>query len=120
MSEPNAIDKISALDQIRLVEAEITRKIVVARGASVQRAASARAQAAPLKKRAAERGEREGQTHCKEIIAQAEEQARVIVDKAQHDAEILRRSGEARMEQAVHEALSIVLGLRAGWQINES
>lgn len=120
MSEPISVNDLSLLDQIRLVEAEITRKIVAAREMSVQRAANARVEAALLKKQAEEKGEREGQIRYKEIVAKAEEQAQAILSQAHHEADALRRTGEARMEQAVHDALNIVLGMKGDRESDES
>ena len=120
MSEPTSLDGLSPLDQIRLVEAETTRKVAAAREASEHSAANARAQSAALKKQAGEKGEREGQIRYKETVAKAEEQAQMIVAQAQNEADVLRRKGQARMEQAVSEALNIILGLKGGGETNES
>ena len=120
MSEPTSLDGLSPLDQIRLVEAEITRKIAAAREASEHSAANARAQSAALKKQAGEKGERAGQIHYKETVAKAEEQAQMIVAQAQNEADDLRRKGQARMERAVNESLNIILGLKGGGETNES
>lgn len=119
MLEPTSADGLSPLDQIRLVEAEITRRVVAAREASDHSASNARTQAALLKKQAEENGKREGQIRFKETIAKAEEQAKVIIAQAQHEADDLRGNGQARMEQAVNEALNIVLGMKGGGE-NES
>jgi vacuolar-type H+-ATPase subunit H len=119
MSESTSADGLSPLDQIRLVEAETTRRIIAARELSERNAAEARAHAALLKKQAKEKGEREGQIRYKEIIAKAEEQAQMMITQAQHQADHLRRKGGARMEQAVREALGIVLGLKGAGQSDE-
>jgi len=120
MLEPTSADGLSPLDQIRLVEAEIARKIAAAREASEHSASNARAQAALLKKQAEEKGKREGQIRYKETIAKTEEQAEVIVAQAQYEADDLRETGQARMEQAVNEALNIVLGMKGGGKTDES
>jgi vacuolar-type H+-ATPase subunit H len=120
MFEPTSADGLSPLDQIRLVEAEITRKIIAAHESSEHNAANARIQAALLKKQAEENGKREGQIRFKETIAKAEEQAEVIIAQAQHEADDLRENAQARMEQAVNEALNIVLGMKGGGKIDES
>jgi len=120
MDKPTSADGLSPLDQIRLVEAEITRKVAAAREASEHSAANARIQAALLKKQAEENGKREGQIRFKETIAKAEEQAEVIIAQAQHEADDLRENGQARMEQAVKEALNILLGMKGGGKIDES
>jgi vacuolar-type H+-ATPase subunit H len=114
MSEPTCLDEFSPLDQIRLVEAEITRKIVTARESSEHSAANARAQSALLKKQAEEKGKREGQIRYKETIAKAEEQAKFIVAQANREADDLRQTGQLRMEQAVGEALNMILGVNGG------
>jgi len=120
MKEPTSANGLSPLDQIRLAEAEITRKVVAARESSEHNAANARKQAVLLKKQADEKGKREGQIRYKETIAKAEEQAKVIIAQAQHEADNLRGNGQARMEQAVHEALNIILGMKGVGKIDES
>jgi vacuolar-type H+-ATPase subunit H len=119
MSDPTYEDGFSPLDQIRLVEVEITRKIVAARDSSEHNAANARAQAVLIKKQAEEQGTREGQIRYKETIARAEEQAKVIVAQAHREADDLRQTGQLRMEQAIDEALSIILGMKGGSESNE-
>lgn len=120
MGEPISASELSPLDQIRLVEAEITRKVAAAREASEHSAANARGQAALIKKQAEEQGERQGQILYKEIIAKTEEQSKEIIAQAQHEADRLRRTGQTRMEQAVHEALRIVLDLKENGEADES
>lgn len=119
MSEPTYTDEFSPLDQIRLVEAEITRKVATARESSERGAVNARVQGALLKKQAEEQGEREGQIRYKETIAKAEEQAKVIIAQAQHEADNLRQTGQSRMARAVDEALNIVLGMQGEEVTNE-
>lgn len=120
MKEPTTADGLSPLDQIRLAEAEITRKVVTARESSEQNAANVRAQSALLKKQAGETGEHEGQIRYKEIIAKAEEQVELIIAQAHNEADDLRRKGQTRMEWVVNEALNIILGLKGSGRTNES
>jgi vacuolar-type H+-ATPase subunit H len=120
MSEPTSVDGLSPLDQIRLAEAEITRKVVTAREAVERAIVEARTQATLLKKQAQETGTREGQICYKEIVAGAEEEARGLVAHAHDRASVLRLKGQARMEAAIREAVSIVLGLRGGGTSDES
>jgi phage FluMu protein gp41 len=120
MGEPISANELSPLDQIRLVEAEITRKIVTAREASERAMAETRAQAALLKKQAHEIGTREGQIRYKQIVSKAEEEARTIITHAHNQAADLRRKGQARMEAALQEAINIVLGLKGDGESNES
>lgn len=120
MAEPTPANGLSPLDQIRLAEADITRKIVTARESSEQAIAEARAQAALLKKQAHDTGTREGQIRYKEIVSRAEEEARAIVEHAHNQATDLRWKGQTRMEAAIQETTSIVLGLKEGGGSNES
>lgn len=120
MLEPASQNGLSPLDQVRQVEADITRKVITAREASEHNAANTRVQAALLKEQAREMGEREGQIRYKATIAKAEEQSKEIIAQAQHEADNLRRMGQIRMEHAVREALSIVLGLKESVEADES
>ncbi len=119
MATPTPVTELSPLDQIRLVEAEITRKIVTAREESECIIANARTQATLLKKQAYDSGIRAGQIHYKEIISKAEEEARAIVEHAYNRAADLRRKGQASMEAAIQETTSIVLGVKGGGKSNE-
>jgi vacuolar-type H+-ATPase subunit H len=120
MADPLSAAGLSPLDQIRQAEAEITRKIITAREGSESAIAEARAQAALLKKQAHESGTREGQIRFKEIVSRAEEEARAIVERAQNQAAELQWKGQTRMEAAIQETTSIVLGLKRGGKSNES
>ena len=111
MAEPLSETALSPLDQIRLAEAEITRKTVTAREDSERSLVDARVRANKLKKQARESGAREGKILYKEIVARAEEEARAITAHAQNQAADLRQKGRNRMELAVEYAISIVLGL---------
>jgi vacuolar-type H+-ATPase subunit H len=120
MADPTFATGLSPLDQIRLAEAEVTRKIVSAREASEHAIVEARAQAALLKKQAHDAGALEGQIRYKEIVSRAEEEARAIVEHAHKQADKLRWNGQARMEVAIQEVTGIVLGLKGGGKPNES
>ena len=111
MAEPISAVELSPLDQIRLIEAEITRKTVAARENAEGRFVEARVQAARIKNQAREEGTRAGKVRCKEIVSGAEEEARVITAHAQNQANTLQQKGHSRMEMAVEYAVSIVLGL---------
>jgi vacuolar-type H+-ATPase subunit H len=111
MAEPISATELSPLDQIRLAEAEITRKTVVARENAERCLAEALTQAARIKKQAREAGTRVGNVQYKDIVARAEEEARAITAHAQNQADTLRQKGHNRMEMAVEYAVSIVLGL---------
>lgn len=120
MADPTFATGLSPLDQIRLAEAEVTRKIVAAREASEHAIAEARAQAALLKKQAHDAGARQGQIRHKEIVSRAEEEARAIDEHAHNQAGELRRKGQTRMDVAIEEVTSIVLCLKGGGKADES
>lgn len=111
MAEPLSETALSPLDQIRLAEAEITRKTVAVREESERRLIEARVQAKKIKKQAREIGTLEGKILYKEIIAHAEEEAHAITAHAQNQAGDLHQKGHSRMELAVEYAVGIVLGL---------
>jgi len=111
MAKPLSETALSPLDQIRLAEAEVTRKIVEARENSERSLVDARVHANRLKKQAHESGIREGKNMYKEIVVRAEEEARAITVSARNQAADLRQQGNSRMELAVEYAISIVLGL---------
>ena len=120
MTEPLPAIELSPLDQIRMAEGEVTRKVIVARESSEKGIAEARAQAAQIKKEAKEKGEREGQIRYKEVIVGAEEQAKAILAQTRQRTEILRRNGQSRMDRAVERALQIVLGTSGTGEDHES
>ena len=120
MAEPTSVAELSPLDQIRLAEAEITRKTVTAREDSERRLAEARTQAARIKKQAREAGTRAGKVQYKEIVSRAEEEACAITAHAQNQVENLQQKGRSRMEMAVEYAVSIVLGLDKDGRNDES
>jgi len=110
MEKPPPANGLSPLDQIRLVEGEMARRLIVAREAAEQEAAKARLEAATLKREAGEKGKQEGQIRYKEVTAHAEEEAKVLLAQSEHQAESLRRNGAMRMDRAVDQELHIILG----------
>lgn len=112
MEKPTPANGLSPLDQIRLVEGEMARSLIVARESSEQKAAKARLEAATLKQEAREKGEQEGQIRYKEVTRRAEEEAKVLLAQSEHRAESLRRDGALRMDRAVEQALQIILGAK--------
>ena len=120
MAEPTLVAELSPLDQIRLAEAEITRKNVAARENAERLLAEARTQATRIKKQAQEVGTRTGKVQYKEIVSRAEEEARAIIANAQNQADTLQQKGYSRMEMAVEYAISIILGLEKDGRDDES
>lgn len=111
MVELTPATELSPLDQIRLAEAEITRKIMAAREDAERRLIEARSQAARIKKQAREDGGRAGKAKYKETVSRAEEEERAITLQAQHQANTLQQKGHSRMKMAVAYAVNIILGL---------
>jgi vacuolar-type H+-ATPase subunit H len=105
-------NKLSPLDQIWQTEAEVTRRAAAARDKAERTLAETQAQASQLKNRAIEEGRYQGQAQYKDVIAAAEEEARVIAVQANYEAEELRRKGNERMDRAVRLAMNIVIGLQ--------
>ncbi len=114
MSDSSSTNGLSPLDQIRLAETEATRKILAAREASEHSLAEARTQSALIKKQAHESGEHAGQIQYKTIVAEAEDEAQTILLHAHNQSADLHQKGSTRMEQAIQEAVRIVLGLKEG------
>jgi vacuolar-type H+-ATPase subunit H len=103
--------ELSPLDQIRQTEAEVTRRIAAAREMAEQRVDQARKETASMVAQAREAGLREGQVRYQEIILEAKEEAKQFEVNAQRQSEEIRLRGEQRMEQAVQQVVSIVIGL---------
>jgi len=120
MAKPTSPAELSPLDQIRLAEAEITRKTSAAREAAEHRLAESRMQAIRIKKQAREEGTRTGKLQYKEIVSRAEEEAHTIVAHAQNQADTLQQKGRTHMEMAIEYAVNIVLGLDKDRMADES
>lgn len=108
---PNIEYDLSALDQIRRKEAEITGHIAAARESAKKSLETAQKEAARIKSIAHEEGLREGQAQYQEIIMAAEQEAKELVAQAERLAGELGERGELRMEQAVQATLRIIIGL---------
>ena len=101
--------QLSPLDQIRLAEAEITRKIAAAREFAEQVAAKARLDATACLNQSREDGQHAGQTRYREIITGGEEEASALIAQGQQQAENLRRRGDARMQLAIQSVVNIII-----------
>ncbi len=111
MISPKTAGELSPLDQIRQTESEVTRQVAAVRESAEQTVAEARNEVKELLKEARTTGSCRGETRYKEIVSQAEEEARGIVAQAQSRAEELHRKGKLRMSTAVDYAVSLVIGL---------
>ncbi len=103
--------KLTPLDQIWQTEAEITRQIAAAREEAEQILTSAKSKIAQLKIQAREAGRREGEAQFRQIVAEAEEEARALTAQANSQAEVMRRRGVQSMENAVRLAVNIIIGI---------
>lgn len=110
MITPKTKAELSPLDQIRQSEAEVTRKIAAARVSAETKVTEARAQAAQLKRQAKETGTRAGQLRYKEILATAEEEAKIIQAQANQRTRELFIRGETRMDEVIRRAVTFVIG----------
>lgn len=111
--------ELSPLDQIRLAEADVARHIVAAREAGEEKVAKVRAHAGQIIYAARDAGRKEGEAHYKDIIIQAEEEARTIIAQAQHRAVELKRQGRQRMESLTSIAIDMVIGWKGAPRSNE-
>jgi len=119
MTDPKSAAELSPLDQIRLAESEIARKVIAAREKSESAVVAIHSQATLIKKQAHESGIRDGQIRYKETVFKAEEEARSIIEHAHSIAADLQRHGQGRMNSAIQEAMDIVLGLSRREKPNE-
>jgi len=103
--------QLSPLDQIRLAEADVTRKVAIAREDSEHTLANAKAQAKIILDKARESGKRRGQSQYREIVSEAEEMARVILAESDHLAEELQQKGIRYMDSAVRQIENIITGM---------
>jgi vacuolar-type H+-ATPase subunit H len=112
MTTPHLQDEsLSPLDQIRLAEAELNRKIVAARLSARAVLAEAREKAKSLTDEARQAGQREGRARYQETLLNAEEEARSMLAEARSQAARLRETGEAKLEMAVQQAVEFVTSL---------
>ena len=115
MTNPTLRDpQLSPLDQIRLAEADVTRKIAMAREDREHTLTKAKAQAKILLEEAQESGKRKGQTQYREIVSEAEEEARAILAESDHRAEEIRQKGTRYMDFAIRQVVNIITGMEEG------
>ena len=107
-NQPEA--ELSPLDQIRQAEADVARRIALAREAAGQTVEQAKIQARDLLDDARQIGNREGEKRYREIISKAEEEAKLIVAQARKRAEHLHRRAGQRLEVGVSRAMNVVIG----------
>ena len=117
MEDPKSEVSLSPLDQIRLSEAEVTRRIAAARQSAEESLAGAHSEANNLKKKARERGIQRGQAQYQVIVSDAEESSKVMVLKAQQRSEELSQRGSRRIDEALQKAASIIVGLEVDEEI---
>jgi vacuolar-type H+-ATPase subunit H len=112
MALPSTMEtELSPLDQIRMAEANVVRKIALSRELAECIVAQARFQARLLVDEAKESGQRDGQAQYKEITSKAEEEAGAIVTASEVQAEDLRCKGCQHMDLAVHQIVNAILCL---------
>jgi vacuolar-type H+-ATPase subunit H len=100
----------SPLDQVRLVEADVTRQVAAARQAAELSVSKASKQAKALLEQARTSGRHRGQTRYKEIVSEAEEEAGALVAQARLQVDDLRRLRHQCMDEVVHYAVRFIMG----------
>jgi vacuolar-type H+-ATPase subunit H len=103
--------QLSPLDKIRLAEADVTRKIAMARKDGEHTLTKAKTQAQIIVEEAQESGKRKGQTLYRDIVSEAEEEARAILAESDHRAVEIQRKGFRYMDIAVRQAVNIITGM---------
>ncbi len=111
MTSPERLD-LPPLDQIRLAEAEVIRRLAASRLASEEAIAEAQARAAAIQREAVASGREEGKARYREAVSAAEAEADVILAESRRRAEELRNAGMRRQSVAVDLILDAVLGGR--------
>lgn len=112
MTNPIASEaQLSPLDQIRQAEADVTRKIAMAREDNERTLADAKAQVRMLLDRAKESGHRKGEAQYRGIVFEAEEVARAILAESDHWADELQQKGVRTMDSAVRQVVNIITGM---------
>lgn len=101
--------ELSPLDQIRQREADVTRRIAAARESAGRSIDRARRDATRIKHQAGEDGAREGKERYRAVLLQAKSEADAIVDQAHKLAEDIEQRGKRRLEEAVCQAVDIVI-----------
>ncbi|NOH03428.1 MAG: hypothetical protein HND47_16435 [Chloroflexi bacterium] len=113
------ITDLSPLDQIRLVEAEVARRLVAAREAVEEKAAKVRTISEQLIYAVRDAGRKEGEAHYKAVVGKAEEEAQVVVLRARQRAEELKHRGGQRMASLTLRCVDFVLGWKGEWRADE-
>lgn len=103
--------QLSPLDQVRLAEANVTRKVAAAHDNSEHSLTDAKAQAKLLLDEARQNGERKGQIQYREIVSEAEEKARAVRAGADQQVEELRQKGGQKIGVAVRRVVNIITGI---------
>lgn len=111
VSEGNLHTKLSPLDQIRLVEADIIRQIAIARETADYKVNEARSQVKVILSEARELGRQRGLIRSNEIISRAEKESHAILSQAHDQANCLRHKGEQLLSTAVRQAVNLVICL---------
>lgn len=114
---PNTDTQLSPLDRIRQAEAEVTRHIAAAREAAENRLAETRNEARLSLDDARKAGRRQGQAQYRQILAQTEEESRLILTEAHGKAEKLRRKGSQQMDRAVCWIVTLICKIDEGGRI---
>jgi vacuolar-type H+-ATPase subunit H len=108
--KPTLQTEFSPLDQIRQSEAEVTRKIAAARETAMHNLEAARKEAAHIVAQAREDGLQEGQLHYRKILQKTEKESKNLIASAQEEVRELTKIGDRRMDKAIEQIVSIVIG----------
>ncbi len=105
---------LSPIEQIRLAEAEVARRLAAASEAAEKSLLTTQEQAAQIREEACQAGRQEGEQRYGELIAESKAQADAIVAHAQEQAGALRQVSSMRLGVIVRQAVQYVLGTAGG------
>lgn len=107
----NDNNELFPLDQVRRVEAEVTRSIAAARDKADASITEVKNQVDAILEEARQKGRKKGKILYKEIVLTAEDESRAFVSQANNEAENLRQKGKQMISIAVCQAVNFVIGL---------
>lgn len=108
--------KLNPLDEIRQEEGKVTSKLLQAQQQAEATRKSARQRAEKLKQCAQQDGARDGGIARDRKIAEAQSEARQLIEQARAKAKLLAAQSECQVDPAVQWAERVVLSLENGGQ----
>lgn len=99
-----------SLHEIRNKESEIKRRIAMAQDEADDLLNQARERAERIKKKAHEKGKKNGEAEAQKILTQAQQEADRIIERARHWTRNFSKGKDKVIDEEVNWAMDIVLG----------